>query len=370
MLQATEEMIGQQALCPVCQSVQVVPAEDQGLLQTALPASKTESAAPPPPEKTRPRRRDDEEDDEDRPRSRRFRTNVRLREGSLPVVPLSGRAITAVILGVLSFLGLLITGIPAMLLGYLAMRDVSRNPGKRSGWGLGLTGLILGAVCTFLYTPCIGVGLIWPLYSLVSEFSDQKTATENLKEVGRAMLAYHGRNNHFPGAAVQNKKGESLLSWRVALLPYLGEDDLYAQFRLDEPWDSASNLPLVQKMPRVYTHPLDRAANRAGLTYFQVCVGPQTVFEKPQGHAMVEITDGTANTAMVLEAARPVTWTKPEDLTFNPAGPLPPVGGRFQRGFYVLMCDGSVHRLDSTFASRTLHLMITRNDGIRFTLPQ
>lgn len=46
--------------------------------------------------------------------------------------------------------------------------------------------------------------------------------------------------------------GRTLVSWRVHLLPYLGHADLYEQFKLDEPWDSSNNLPLLDKMPDIF----------------------------------------------------------------------------------------------------------------------
>ena len=49
-----------------------------------------------------------------------------------------------------------------------------------------------------------------------------------------------------------NESGRELLSWRVFLLPYLGEEALYKQFRLNEPWDSPHNRTLVDKMPAVF----------------------------------------------------------------------------------------------------------------------
>ena len=45
---------------------------------------------------------------------------------------------------------------------------------------------------------------------------------------------------------------ESRLSWRVHLLPYLGEEELYRRFRHAEPWFSDHNSKLIERMPAVY----------------------------------------------------------------------------------------------------------------------
>ena len=40
-------------------------------------------------------------------------------------------------------------------------------------------------------------------------------------------------------------------SWRVELLPYLDQNDLYGQYRMNEPWDSENNKKVLEQMPAV-----------------------------------------------------------------------------------------------------------------------
>ncbi len=81
----------------------------------------------------------------------------------------------------------------------------------------------------------------------------QSGVETNLAEIGKAMHQYLKVHERFPAAAIFSKDGKPLLSWRVALLPYLGHEELYKQFKLDEPWDSEHNKKLLDKMPRVYS---------------------------------------------------------------------------------------------------------------------
>jgi hypothetical protein len=362
MLQAREHMVGQKAVCPVCHAEQVIPAEDEGMVPTAQTADEPEpSSRSGWDEDDRPRR------DDDHSRRNPFQRRSVSRPASGP--PTSNKAIAALVLGIFSFVGMLFLGIPALIFGFLSMRDVSNSKGKLVGWGLGLAGVILGSIGTFLVTPCVGWGVVWPLAALIREDSSKNVAQNDLKQVGVAMHNYHSAYNRFPGAAIRGPNGQPLLSWRVALLPYLGENALYQQFHLDEPWDSPANRPLVMKMPKVYAHPLDQASNQAGMTHCQVCVGPGTVFENPQGHKLTDILDGTSNTALVLEATNAVIWTKPDDLNFNPNGALPWLGGQFSNGFHVLMCDGSVRFASNTTNALTLRCLIQRNDGMPVWLP-
>lgn len=53
-----------------------------------------------------------------------------------------------------------------------------------------------------------------------------------------AMHNYHDTYNHFPEPASRDDDGNPLLSWRVAVLPFIEQQALYEKFRLDEPWNS------------------------------------------------------------------------------------------------------------------------------------
>src|SRR5262249_50595397 len=67
--------------------------------------------------------------------------------------------------------------------------------------------------------------------------SPQRTGVaNNLKQIGVAFHNYLSNHGAFPASAIYGKDGKPLLSWRVALLPYLEQEALYREFKLDEPW--------------------------------------------------------------------------------------------------------------------------------------
>ncbi len=252
----------------------------------------------------------------------------------------------------------------------------------------------------------------------------------NLKRIGLALHNYHDAEGHYPPAAITGKDGEPILSWRVAILPYLEDydgrsrDDLFKTFHLDEPWDSPHNKALLERMPAVYASAGERAqnpfatayrgfvcpdeqngqrsrrrrsggmmgmmANRKGVDQRSVALqkamagkaeldGPTvgemgkaeiqtqslalTVFRENHGVFVAEITDGTNNTLMVVEAAEAVPWTKPDDLPFSQNEPLPRLGGSMQGGFAGLFASGLVRFLDRRFDERLLRCLITANGG-------
>src|SRR2546426_8412471 len=69
------------------------------------------------------------------------------------------------------------------------------------------------------------------------------------------MHIYQERHGRLPPAVVYGKYGEALHSWRVLLLPYIEQDALFKQFKLDEPWDSPHNIQLLPKIPSTYAAP-------------------------------------------------------------------------------------------------------------------
>jgi RNA polymerase sigma factor (sigma-70 family) len=195
-----------------------------------------------------------------------------------------------------------------------------------------------------------------------SEETDRQNSINALKLLVLAMHNYHDTNNHFPPAAVSSNDGKALLSWRVLLLPYVDQDDLFKEFKLDEPWDSEHNKKLLSKMPKIYA-PVRGKNKESHLTHYQVLTGKGTAFEGTEGIALRDITDGTSNTIAIVEAAEAVPWTKPADLIYDPDKPLPKFGGMFRDVFHAAFADGSVHTLKLEFDEQTMRGAITRNGG-------
>lgn len=188
-----------------------------------------------------------------------------------------------------------------------------------------------------------------------------KDSTKNLKMIGLGMHNYHDANGFLPNN-LTDAKGKPMLSWRVAILPYLEEDTLFRQFKLDEPWDSENNNALIEKMPKIYT-PIRAKPKNKGETFYRGFTGVGTTFEEKKRVRLIDFTDGTSNTIMVAEAEEPCIWTKPYDLPFDANKDLPKFGGLFDGEFHVLFGDGSVRRVKADFNAGTLKAMITRNGG-------
>jgi hypothetical protein len=225
------------------------------------------------------------------------------------------------------------------------------------------------------------VGLLLPAVQKVREAAARSQSQNNLKQMGLALHNYHDANGAFPPAAFTSRKGgRGGLSWRVAVLPYIDQDALYKQFKLDEPWDSEHNRKLIPSMPKVYADPRNTPAE-PGLTYYKAFVGrdvpdragkpqpgPDAIWSWSAGRRITGITDGTSNTFLVAAFGPPVPWTKPADFEHDPKAPLPDLFAPFA-GLNVVLGDGSVRFVAPTVDPKVLRAMITAQGGEVIGLP-
>ncbi len=189
-------------------------------------------------------------------------------------------------------------------------------------------------------------------------------SANNLKQIAIGIVVYADRNGHFPLPAISSKDGKPLLSWRVQILPFIEQGELYKQFHLDEPWDSPNNRKLIDKMPAIYRMPATQN-KEPGKTNYLLPVGNGAVFLADKPTDFRDITDGTSNTIMVVETddENAVIWTKPGDLAFDPESPTKGLG-RFHGGrFYAAFCDGHVSLLPAAIDAKTLKALFTRAGG-------
>lgn len=203
--------------------------------------------------------------------------------------------------------------------------------------------------------------------------ADRKPSQENLKQLGLAIHNYASASpggdslivsgTDAKGAPIKKLDAKPLLSWRVALLPYMEQEDLYKQFKLNEPWDSEHNKKLIPKMPKIFA-PVNNVKAPEGHTFYQMVLGPKAM--RP-GFTIANIPDGTSNTIAVVEAAESVIWTKPDDIFIPgdmPKDLMKKFGGLCKGGFNVLLFDGSVRWVDSKVVSeRTLWNAIGPDEG-------
>ena len=221
-----------------------------------------------------------------------------------------------------------------------------------------------------LFVTAFGVALAAPIPKPKDDLKpatdeQRKEVQNNLKQIGLALLNYESAYGHLPGDVIDAKTKKPLLSWRVQLLPFFEEDDLYRQFKLDEPWDSENNKKLIEKLPKVFAP--TRAKAKPGETFYRGFAGKGEsagLFAPGKPARIVEFTDGLSHTIGIIDAGEPVVWTKPDsDLPVDPKGELPKLGGMIDEDFYCVMMDGSVKTVKRNFKIAAMRAAISRAGG-------
>lgn len=197
----------------------------------------------------------------------------------------------------------------------------------------------------------------------VREAAARAQSQNNLKQIAIALHSYHDVHGSLPPAAVVDKKGKPVLSWRVLILPYIEQNDLYQKFKLDEPWDSPNNIKLLDQMPKTYALSTPTKA-KANETHYRVFVGNGAAWDYLKGSKLQEFLDGTSNTILVVTAADAVPWTKPDELEFDPEKDMKKLLGFVESSVCsAAFGDGSVRALSKSIAGKTLNALITRGGG-------
>ena len=209
------------------------------------------------------------------------------------------------------------------------------------------------------------VGLLLPAVQAARQAAQRMDSSNNLKQLGLALHNYESAYRHLPATAILERgTGKPLLSWRVAILPFIEEAALYNEFHLDEPWDSEHNIKLLDRMPATFSHKAKKV--KPGYTVYVAPVNEETLLRKEELTTFADITDGLSNTIMVVEASEEaaVPWTKPEDLDIDPANPLKKLASNATPGILqALFGDGSVRVISLSVDVNVLNALFTRAGG-------
>ena len=200
----------------------------------------------------------------------------------------------------------------------------------------------------------LAAAFVWPL----GKRDQPLRLDEKLSELGRAMHRYHDVHKRFPDA-----NDETKLSWRVALLPYLGEQELYDRFNHDEPWDSPHNSELLDLVPGVFPQSSDQPSH----ALVHVFTDEGTPFGGTTGPSLSSINDGPANVVMIVlgTESNATEWTKPGGLTTPTDSDFRESIGTVERkGFVLVTFDGVLKVVNSSFlAVDQFNSLIRADDG-------
>lgn len=166
---------------------------------------------------------------------------------------------------------------------------------------------------------------------------------------------FESRFQHLPRSANRHVRSQPPHSWRVAILPLIGQASLYKEYQFDQPWDSEQNLKVAQKMPDIFRGTEDEPNS----TSFTMLVGAGAFDSSTAPPRLADITDGTSNTIALIQSAKAVPWTKPEDVVYQADGPVT----QLSRSRLVGMADGTTRELPQDITDGDFRALITRSGG-------
>jgi hypothetical protein len=254
----------------------------------------------------------------------------------------------------------------------------------------------------------------------------------NMKKILLAMHTYQDATKALPTAYTTNQEGKPMLSWRVALLPYIEEAGLYNEIMQersqhpDESWEGEHFKKFHDRCPKVYQCPSVKGQS-PGMTNYSVIVGKITSKEQAEAlglrfvetrslnandmnmtssgmrrsvpvnnssssnllgvssgfpepnkwHTFAFITDGTSNTIAVVERKEPVCWMDPsQEITLEDAIKFyntaeSKVGSPHKGGFFYALFDGSVHFWETAkIPIEIWKAVLTSNGGETVSMPR
>lgn len=235
-------------------------------------------------------------------------------------------------------------------------------------------GTIAGIVVLSILGACVVFGvlmvLVFPSFRVAQQVIYKSNCRSNLQRIAEALKQYEVEHGTLPPAFVADASGKPMHSWRVLILPQLGESALYARYNFSEPWDGPTNFQLVSSMPDVFACPSDPDAKAKCETNYMVLVGPKTLFPGSTAAKIAGMTDNAETTILVTEApVAGIVWTAPKDLnatrmqfTIN-TGSTGEMGSYHPDGINTVMADGTVRFFNENFPIDYLQAMSTQQGG-------
>jgi len=243
--------------------------------------------------------------------------------------------------------------------------EKNRNPKKKN-----IEGRLFG-IAAVLFFIVILVGMFLPAVPTKTGPAVRTPCMRNLRQISLAMLNYSSSYGHLPPAYIADEHGKPMHSWRVLLLPFLEQEDLYKQYSFEEPWDGPNNSKLHDEIVKQYRCPKDpKLDDPVNGSSYMVVTGQGTAFDGDHETTGSEVRDGMSNTLLLVEVRNPEThWMEPVDITLINAFV------RFTDGSKTEDCcnhtgeinfttmDGSTHRFALPISAGNLKALVMIDDG-------
>jgi len=223
---------------------------------------------------------------------------------------------------------------------------------------------LLAKVILFVIVGLILIGMLLPANQQIRGPHRRPPCQNNLRQLSLAMIHYESQHMHFLPSYVADENGKPMHSWRVLLLPYLEQQELYDRYDMDEPWDGPNNSKLHDEVVELYRCP--NSSNEKNCTDYVLITGRGTAFDGGSTVNFGGVTDGSSNSILITEVfGESFHWMKPQDITVEQfvSTTHPKAKSNHEGARNVSLFDGSTYAVDLNAAPEELRKLATINDG-------
>ncbi len=226
----------------------------------------------------------------------------------------------------------------------------------------------------------IATALLLPAVQAAREAARRMQCVNKMKQITLALHNYHDTQGSLPPLYTVDENGKPLHSWRVLLLPFLEQNVLYEQIKLDEPWDSEHNKQFHDLVLDVYKCPTNSKVKPGAACCYSAIAGQGLVANKKPDlrrgeHTMARLRDGTSNTVFTVEVKEPFCWMDPtadltlEELEKGINAPEGRAGSFHPGGMNIGLFDGAIRFIANSIDKTVLRALATPADGEAVALP-
>jgi len=160
------------------------------------------------------------------------------------------------------------------------------------------------------------VAIIGPAILKAREAARADSCLCSMNQIQLALLTYQNSHGNFPAAFRVGVDGHPQHSWRVLVLPFLDEQEVYDQYQFDEPWNGPNNRLLADKIRlEKFQCPSGSDRGRTQMTNYGIIQGADTLFPGMGTTKLEDISDGPENTILLVETHDgDIHWMEPRDV--------------------------------------------------------
>jgi hypothetical protein len=260
--------------------------------------------------------------------------------------------------------------LPQFTSGETQSSGTRKNPNAAGWWIAASVALILLGCLLFAMVRLGGSTM-----NRLSTSRERTTSIRNLERIAEALNSYAADNGTYPPPATRDRNNAKLHSWRVLILPYLGEEDLYNKFDLNLPWDHRANMAVARsEIPLAYQHPNRGVSSAYYESGYYLITGQGTLFPNTGPLGPDQVSDNLSQTILVTEGTPLVPsgmWTEPVDLDFaniqGKLGTKPGIepGGLLEDGVAFATVDARGHFVSNVMEPMTFRSLVTCRGGER-----